>query len=120
MNVVLSKRELEKLKHELGVESDSNADVARKIVSKIPKEYRQLVKFQTLPSGTLCINIDDRVTLSLYNEFNPHEYSVKVEDIVDEVNHNKSKLFKTMPMLAFTLATMKKKFIDCLDNIVSK
>ena len=120
MNVVLSKRELEKLKQELGIESESNTDVARKIMSKIPKEYRQLLKFQTLPSGTLCINIDDRVTLSLYNEFNPHEYSVKVEDIVDEVNHNKSKLFKTMPMLAFTLATMKKKFIDCLDKIVSK
>jgi len=118
MNVVFTKKELEKLKHELGAQS--NEHIAYKIMKNIPQEYHELIKFQTLPSGTLCITVDDRVTLSLYDEFNPYEYSVKVEDIVDEVNSNKSKLFKTMPTLAFTLMTVKKRFFKCMDRIVSK
>lgn len=116
MNIVLSKRELEKLKNELNVATILEVELV--LLNKIPEKYRSLVKFQKLPSGTLCVNIDDRVTLSLYKEFHPHKYSETIKNISNEVNKHKAKLLVSMPTLALTLTSVRKRFIECLDRIV--
>ena len=118
MNIVLSKKELEKLKTELN--APSNKEVEQVIMEQIPEKYRDLIGFQTLPSGTLCINVDDKATLALYKEFNPHSYSTRLKKILKEIESHKSMLLVKMPTLAVTLTATKKKFFSILDSIVNK
>jgi hypothetical protein len=115
MNIVLSKKELEKLKTELN--APSNKEVEQTIMETIPLKYRGIVGFQTLPSGTLCINIDDKATLALYKEFNQRNYSNKLKKIFKEVDAHKSTLLLKMPTLAVTLTSTKKKFFSILDMV---
>ena len=115
MNIVLSKKELEKLKNELN--APSNKEVEQKIMETVPAKYHDVVGFQTLPSGTLCINIDDKATLALYKEFNPHNYSSKLKKIIKEIESHKSTMLFKIPTLATTLTSTKKKFFSILDSI---